>query len=190
MIATTSPQRRNRQLTDLGSFLFFIHRSGAYAYAPSEPEPKLMTKEIPTLWSTINWDYQHLIWCCVDEENKEIRIGIPVGTATVPNQTLTMNYMEGLTGPIHFSQYAGREVARASHQVLRFAHATKRAHFWKKDGVSFDLELKQWLFLSSSPRSSGKPLWEQCPRVSRPRDQPLEQRPRPDIVGITRSLGR
>jgi hypothetical protein len=92
-------------------FLFFVHRSGAYAYAPSEPEPKLMTKEIPTLWSTINWDYQHLIWCCVDEENKEIRIGIPVGSATVPNQTLTMNYMEGLSGPIHFSQYAGREVA-------------------------------------------------------------------------------
>jgi hypothetical protein len=92
-------------------FLFFIHRSGAYAYAPSEPEPKLMTKEISTLWATINWDYQHLIWCCVDEENKEIRIGIPVGNATVPNQTLTMNYMEGLSGPIHFSQYAGREVA-------------------------------------------------------------------------------
>ena len=92
-------------------FLFFVHRSGAYVYTPSEPEPKLMTKEIPTLWQTINWDYQHLIWCCVDEENKEIRIGIPVGTATVPNQTLTMNYMEGMTGPIHFSQYAGREVA-------------------------------------------------------------------------------
>ena len=35
----------------------------------------------------------------------------PVGSATVPNQTLTMNYMEGLSGPIHFSQYAGREVA-------------------------------------------------------------------------------
>jgi hypothetical protein len=92
-------------------FLFFVHRSGAYAYAPSEPEPKLMSKEIPTLWSQINWDYEHLIWCCVDDENKEIRIGVPVGNATVPNQTLTMNYMEGLSGPIHFSQYAGREVA-------------------------------------------------------------------------------
>jgi hypothetical protein len=92
-------------------FLFFVHRSGAYAYAPSEPEPKLMTKEIPTLWSQINWDYQHLIWCCVDEESKEIRIGVPLGNATVPNQVLTMNYMEGLGGPIHFSQYAGREVA-------------------------------------------------------------------------------
>ena len=92
-------------------FLFFVHRSGAYAYTPSEAQPKLLTKEIPTIWQTINWDYQHLIWCCVDEEAKEIRIGVPVGTATVPNQTLTMNYMEGMSGPIHFSQYAGREVA-------------------------------------------------------------------------------
>jgi hypothetical protein len=92
-------------------FLFFVHRSGAYAYAPGEPQPKLMTKEIPNLWQSINWDYQQVIWCCVDEENKEIRIGLPIGTATVPNQTLTMNYMEGLSGPIHFSQYAGREVA-------------------------------------------------------------------------------
>jgi hypothetical protein len=92
-------------------FMFFVHRSGAYAYAPGQPEPQLMTKEIPTLWSLINWDYEHLIWCCVDDENKEIRIGVPMGDATVPNQTLTMNYMEGLAGPIHFSQYTDREVA-------------------------------------------------------------------------------
>jgi hypothetical protein len=92
-------------------FLFFVHRSGAYAYAPGQPEPQLMTKEIPTLWSLINWDYEHVIWCCVDDENKEIRIGVPLGDATVPNQTLTMNYMEGLAGPIHFSQYTDREVA-------------------------------------------------------------------------------
>jgi hypothetical protein len=92
-------------------FMFFVHRSGAYAYAPGQPEPQLMTKEIPTLWSLINWDYEHVIWCCVDDENKEIRIGVPLGDATVPNQTLTMNYMEGLEGPIHFSQYTDREVA-------------------------------------------------------------------------------
>jgi hypothetical protein len=92
-------------------FLFFVHRSGAYAYAPGQPEPQLMTKEIPTLWSLINWDYEHVIWCCVDDENKEIRIGVPLGDATVPNQTLTMNYMEGLNGPIHFSQYTDREIA-------------------------------------------------------------------------------
>jgi hypothetical protein len=111
-------------------FLFFVHRSGAYAYAPGEPQPKLMSKEIPTLWQTINWDYQHVIWCSVDEENKEIRIGVPVGGATVPNQTLTMNYMEGLSGPIHFSQYAGREVAMGA------------ARKWSVDDISGSLAVR------------------------------------------------
>ncbi len=92
-------------------FLFFVHRSGAYAYSPNDAQPRLLTKEISTLWSTINWDYQHTIWCCVDEENRELRIGLPIGTATVPNQTLTLNYMEGMTEPIHFSQFDKREVA-------------------------------------------------------------------------------
>ena len=65
-------------------FLFFVHRSGALRLiAPSEPT-KLMTKEIPTLWSTINWDYQHLIWCCVDEENKEMRSASPWETPQCP----------------------------------------------------------------------------------------------------------
>ncbi len=103
---------------------------GVYAYAPSEPQPKLMTKEIPTLWQTINWDYQHLIWCAVDEENKEIRIGVPVGNATVPNQTLTMNYMEGISGPIHFSQYAGREVAMGA------------ARKWSVDDIAGNLAIR------------------------------------------------
>lgn len=62
-------------------------------------------------WYTINWDYEQLIWACVDEENKEIRIGLPVGNSTIPNKCLTLNYAEGLEGPIHFSQYAGKEVA-------------------------------------------------------------------------------
>jgi hypothetical protein len=91
-------------------FLFFVHRSGAYAYAPNEAQPKLLSKEISTIWQTINWDCEQVIWCCVDEENKEIRIGVPVGAATTPNLTLTMNYMEGMSGPIAFSQYTSREV--------------------------------------------------------------------------------
>jgi hypothetical protein len=37
-------------------------------------------------------------------------VGTPI-TIVDGNQTLTLNYMEGMSGPIHFSQYAGREVA-------------------------------------------------------------------------------
>ena len=92
-------------------FLLFVHRSGVYAYTPSSAQPELITKEIPEFWSTVNWDVQETIWCCVDEENKEMRIGLPTGTATAPNLCLTMNYLEGMAGPIHFSEYAGKEMA-------------------------------------------------------------------------------
>lgn len=92
-------------------FLLFVHRSGVYAYTASTPQPELLTKEIPKFWSTINWDAEETIWCCADEEHKEIRIGLPVGKATAPNLCLTLNYMEGISGPIHFSEYAGKEMA-------------------------------------------------------------------------------
>jgi hypothetical protein len=92
-------------------FLLFVHRSGVYAYTPSSAQPELLTKEIPEFWSTINWDAQEMVWCCVDEESKELRIGLPVGKATAPNLCLTMNYLEGMAAPIHFSEYAGKEMA-------------------------------------------------------------------------------
>jgi hypothetical protein len=53
-----------------------------------------------------------------------------VGQATTPNQTLTMNYMEGLAGPIHFSQYAGREVAMGA------------ARKWSVDDVAGNLAVR------------------------------------------------
>jgi hypothetical protein len=104
-----------RAVAVTNEFLLFVHRSGVYLYTPGTPQPELITKELPNLpgcfWSTINWDAEQTVWCCVDEENKEIRIGLPVGTSPVPNVCLTLNYQEGLDGPIHFSQYIGKEIA-------------------------------------------------------------------------------
>jgi len=94
-------------------FLFFVHRSGAYAWTSGEAEPIWLTKELPdqpgSIWSTINWDVQQTIWCCADEEKKELRIGLPVGNSVVPNQTLTLNYQEGIQGPIKFTSMDGNE---------------------------------------------------------------------------------
>ncbi|MDE2102635.1 MAG: hypothetical protein KGL39_35645 [Patescibacteria group bacterium] len=96
-------------------FLMFVHRSGVYIYTAGQPQPELITKELPGIpgcfWSTVNWDAEETVWCSVDEENKEVRIGLPVGTATAPNICLTLNYQEGLAGPIHFSQFIGKEIA-------------------------------------------------------------------------------
>ena len=71
--------------------------------------------------------------------------------------------------------------------MLRVADATKRAYFWKKNGVSFDPELKQSAFLSSLLVLFGESRRGSSVQGLAARGlQPLEQRPRPDIVGITR----
>lgn len=104
-----------RAVAVTNEFLFFVHRSGAYVYTSDRSQPELVTKELPnlpgSLWSSINWEVEETIWCSVDEESKEIRVGLPVGNATSPNLCLTMNYMEGLSDPIHFSPYVGNEIA-------------------------------------------------------------------------------
>jgi hypothetical protein len=115
-------------------FLFFVHRSGGYAYSPGDSQPALMTAEMPdqpgTIWSQINWDAQQTIWCCADEEKKELRIGIPVGTSTVPNQTLTMNYAHGIQGPVHFTTQDGNEKFLAG------------ARQWSIDDIAGNLAVK------------------------------------------------
>lgn len=94
-------------------FLFFVHRSGAYAYAAGAPMPELLSTELPNymqgFWATINWDVQQTIWCCADEEVKELRIGLPVNGSLVPNICITLNYSEGLQGPIKFTAMDGNE---------------------------------------------------------------------------------
>ena len=100
-----------RAVAVTNEFMLFVHRSGVYIYTPGSAQPELITKEIPRFWSRMNWDAGETVWCAADEENKEIRIGLPVGQAAAPNVCLTLNYMEGLMGPIHFSEYAGKEIA-------------------------------------------------------------------------------
>ena len=94
-------------------FLFFVHRSGAYAVTAETSEPERMTDELPdfpqSFWSTVNWDVQQVVWCSADEETKELRIGLPVNGAVVPNICLTLNYSEGLQGPIKFTAMDGTE---------------------------------------------------------------------------------
>ncbi len=93
------------------NFMIFVHRSGIWIVDASG-NPECVTDEIPQYFSLVNWDAQHTIWVFVDEELKEIRIGLPVGDGvTVPNQVLTMNYREGTNSPIRFTAYQGTETA-------------------------------------------------------------------------------
>jgi hypothetical protein len=91
-----------------GEFMIFVHSSGIWKYESSYPE--LVSKEIPRWWNTINWKYAHKIWCAIDPEEHEVRFGFPVGSSTVPNVTLTLNYEEGWERPLQFSRYMQKEI--------------------------------------------------------------------------------
>jgi hypothetical protein len=90
------------------SFMIFAHISGIYMYTDTEPE--CVTKEIPKFWNTINWQAAQTIWCAIDEEEKEVHFGFPVGGSTVPNVELVINFEEGWQNPLMFSRYSGKEI--------------------------------------------------------------------------------
>ncbi len=98
------------------NFMCYVHRSGVYIFEGGQPYR--ISKELPITWSAINWAYQHRIWVKIDDETREIRIGIPYRQSTVPNKVLKLNYEElpawsppSFAPPVHFSPYVGKEIA-------------------------------------------------------------------------------
>jgi hypothetical protein len=75
-------------------FMIFAHRSGAYRFTGAGG-PIWISKEIQKTWKRINWTVKHLIWVHIDEENKEVRFGVPIDGSAVPNKVLTLNYANG-----------------------------------------------------------------------------------------------
>ncbi|MBZ5522443.1 MAG: hypothetical protein LAP21_09410 [Acidobacteriia bacterium] len=97
-------------------FMCFVHRSGCYVFFGDQPQR--ISTDIPKTWRSINWDFQHLIWVDIDDECKEIRIGVPLGDETAPSHVLKCNYeeAEGFDPPIHqitFGDNMGAGIATA-----------------------------------------------------------------------------
>ena len=68
-------------------------RSGLYYFDGSEPIK--LSQEIQPTWDAINWQYGQRIWVQVDMQHKRILVGVPMGSATQPNQVLVLDYTEG-----------------------------------------------------------------------------------------------
>jgi hypothetical protein len=134
-------------------FLIFVHRSGVYAYFGDKPER--ITKEIPKTWKRVNMAAAQTIWASVDDETREIHIGVPLGQATVPSHVLTCNFEESKTldAPVHSTIYSkgkfissaaarkwsvddipANQGARVTRRVLnapaQFDPATAQSQFW------------------------------------------------------------
>ena len=59
-----------------------------------------ISQEIQPTWDAINWLYGQLLWVQVDTQHKKILVGVPMGSATTPNQILMLDYTEGFGDPL------------------------------------------------------------------------------------------
>jgi hypothetical protein len=73
-------------------------RAGLYYFDGSEPVK--LSQEIQPTWDAINWQYGQRLWVQVDTQHKRILVGVPMGSATAPNQILVLDYTEGLQDPL------------------------------------------------------------------------------------------
>lgn len=95
-------------VADDSEFLIYAHRSGPYRYTGGAPQH--IGREIQKLWDQINWDYGYLITVVIDEQRREIRFSVPMGTSTVRNCVLTLNAYFGWGDPVVFSVRSGKLV--------------------------------------------------------------------------------
>ena len=79
-------------------------RSGLYYFDGGQPQK--ISQEIQPTWDAINWQYGSTIWVTVDTQHKRIYVGVPMGTATTPNEILTLDYTEGFADPLLMMLYS------------------------------------------------------------------------------------
>jgi hypothetical protein len=119
-------------------------------------QPYRISKEIPITWSRINWAVQQTFWVMIDDETREIRVGVAYGQSTVPNIVLKCNYEElpswsppSFAPPIHFSPYMGKEIAAGG------------CYKWSIDDLAANTCMRAERTLIQPPK--GWPLWFDLP---------------------------
>jgi hypothetical protein len=80
------------------SWVVIAGRSGLYYFDGGELVK--LSQEIQPTWDAINWAYGSRLWVQIDTQHRRILIGVPMGSSTVPNQILQMDYAEGFGDPI------------------------------------------------------------------------------------------
>ncbi len=73
-------------------------RTGLYIFDGGDPQK--ISQEIQPTWDAINWQYGQNLWVQVDTQHKRILVGVPMGSATQPNQILMLDYTEGFGDPL------------------------------------------------------------------------------------------
>ena len=76
------------------NWVVIANRAGLYYFDGGKPTK--ISQEIQPTWDAINWEFSHLLWCCVDTKRKRIFIGAPFCEGEQVNLLLVCDYMEGL----------------------------------------------------------------------------------------------
>ena len=79
-------------------WVVIARRSGLYYFDGGTPQK--LSQEIQPTWDAINWEYGDRIWVHVDVQHKRILVGVPMGSATQPNQVLVLDYTESFGDPL------------------------------------------------------------------------------------------
>ncbi len=81
-------------VAEFEEMLVIASRPGAYFFLGGRPVK--MSQEVQNIWSSINWAAAATIHVSIDPQARLMRFFFPVGSSTVPNSALTLDYVEGL----------------------------------------------------------------------------------------------
>jgi hypothetical protein len=116
-------------------------RSGLYLFDGSEPVK--LSQEIQPTWDSVNWEYGQTLWVQVDTQHKKIYVGVPMGSATQPNQVLMLDYSESfgdplvamLTAPERSRKWAPWTIAGNSCGLIERSDGTAQVLFGSNNGT-------------------------------------------------------
>ncbi len=107
-------------------WVVIAHRTGLYLFNGGEPIK--ISQEIQPTWNQINWQYGQTLWVTVDTKERRIFVGVPLGTATTPNQILMLDYRD--------LDYRRRSYRPAAHQ--HHLHRPQNRHGQNPQMVAMD----------------------------------------------------
>lgn len=135
-------------------FMAWAHRKGPYVFTGNDPmwigyNISGNTNNFPS-WDNINWTYAHKIYVLIDNENKVVKFGVPLGDSTKVNIEFIVDYSRGWKE----LRWSWDDVATTK------AVRVKRPITLNPDSLGYDARIKQSQILHASNADDGLILFE------------------------------
>lgn len=90
------------------SFMLWFHRTGLWKYDGQDPVK--VSPELQKTLARVNWAQKQKIWLHVDENSREVSIGVPLDGAAECTHRIRLNYFMGWEDPVVFSVRQGKMI--------------------------------------------------------------------------------